>query len=52
MDKINGYPRETLWPRDTLFRYYQLMERLQENMEERKQIFKLITQSILTDQDL
>jgi len=25
---------ETLWPRDTLFRYFQTMETLQENMQE------------------
>jgi cation channel sperm-associated protein 2 len=29
---------ETLWPRDTLFRYLQLMESLQENMREYQEL--------------
>ncbi|XP_072166892.1 cation channel sperm-associated protein 2-like isoform X1 [Diadema setosum] len=31
-------PAETLWPRDTLFRYFQLMEALQENLQERQDL--------------
>ncbi|KAL7746629.1 Cation channel sperm-associated protein 2 [Sorochytrium milnesiophthora] len=31
---LGGQQTETLWPRDTLFRYLQLMESLQENMRE------------------
>ena len=34
-------PAETLWPRDTLFRYFQLMEALQENLQERQDILNL-----------
>ncbi|XP_030832241.1 cation channel sperm-associated protein 2-like [Strongylocentrotus purpuratus] len=29
---------ETIWPRDTLFRYFQLMEALQENLQERQDL--------------
>jgi cation channel sperm-associated protein 2 len=35
-------PVQTLWPRDTLFKYYQLMEQLQENMEEYNELQQLI----------
>jgi len=51
MDKTNGYPKESLWPRDTLFKYYQVMERVQENLQERKEILKLFTQSMIDDHD-
>ena len=51
MDKINGYPKEALWPRDILFKYYQAMERLQENIQERKEIIKLFAQSMIDDHD-
>ncbi|KAL6482763.1 hypothetical protein MHYP_G00076350 [Metynnis hypsauchen] len=29
--------QEVVWPRDTLFRYYELMEELQPNLEEKRQ---------------
>ncbi len=29
---------ETTWPRDTLFKYYQCMEKLQENMKEYQEL--------------
>lgn len=51
LDKINGYPKESLWPRDTLFKYLQLMESLQENVQERSELFKLFSQSIVDDHD-
>lgn len=51
MDKTNGYPKEALWPRDTLFKYYQVMERIQENLQERKEILKLFSQSMIDDHD-
>ena len=51
MDKSNGFPKEALWPRDTLFKYYQVMERIQENLQERKEILKLFIQSIIDDHD-
>jgi len=35
------------WPRDTLLRYYVLMEALQENLEERKQLLDLANHAIL-----
>ncbi|XP_070543381.1 cation channel sperm-associated protein 2-like [Ptychodera flava] len=40
-------PTETLWPRDTLFRYFQLMESLQENLQERQDLLDLSYHSIL-----
>eukprot|EP00736_Rhodelphis_marinus_P001469 Rmarinus@m.27381 len=33
---------ETLWPRDTLFKYFQLMEQLQENMKEYQELQLLL----------
>jgi len=51
MDKIKGYPKESLWPRDILFRYYQLQERLQENIQERKEILDLFMQCMVNDHD-
>ena len=51
MDKVNSFPKESLWPRDILFKYYQVMERLQENLQERREIFKLFSQCMLNDHD-
>ena len=34
-------PTETLWPRDTMFRYLLLMESLQENLQERQDLLDL-----------
>ena len=51
MNKIKGYPKESLWPRDILFRYYQLQERLQENIQERKEILDLFMQCMVNDHD-
>ncbi|XP_057308446.1 cation channel sperm-associated protein 2-like [Hydractinia symbiolongicarpus] len=38
--------KETLWPRDTLFRYFQLMEALQDNLAERQQLQLLAVQAM------
>ncbi|XP_071794192.1 cation channel sperm-associated protein 2-like [Asterias amurensis] len=40
-------PSETLWPRDTLFRYFQLMESLQENLQERQDLMDLSYHALL-----
>ncbi|KAL6482626.1 hypothetical protein MHYP_G00074980 [Metynnis hypsauchen] len=39
--------QEVVWPRDTLFRYYQLMEELQRNLEEKKKLHHLKVQALL-----
>ena len=39
------------WPADTLFQYYKAMEALQENLEERKQIFHMLTEVMLSMND-
>ncbi|CAB3985670.1 cation channel sperm-associated 2-like [Paramuricea clavata] len=44
-------PMETLWPRDTLFKYFQLMEQLQENLVERKQLIRLLVEALLQVHD-
>lgn len=44
-------PMETLWPRDTLFKYFQLMEKLQENLVERKQLNRLLVEALLQVHD-
>lgn len=35
---LAGKQLETMWPRDTLFRYFQIMENLQENMKEYQEL--------------
>ncbi|KAJ3360569.1 hypothetical protein GGF32_008312 [Allomyces javanicus] len=39
---------ETLWPRDTLFKYFQLMESLQENMREYQEL-QMMANAVLID---
>lgn len=51
MDAIESLNEETLWPRDTTFRYLQLMESLQENMEEYKQLQEISCSLILKMND-
>ncbi|EDO37246.1 predicted protein [Nematostella vectensis] len=41
LNVLKTIPVETLWPRDSLFRYLQLMEAMQENITERQQILKI-----------
>lgn len=33
IDAVGTLPAETAWPRDVLFRYYNTMEKLQENLQ-------------------
>lgn len=42
---------ETVWPRDTLFKYLEIMERLVENIHERQEICNLVTLSLLNIHD-
>ncbi|KAI9218701.1 Ion transport protein-domain-containing protein [Blastocladiella britannica] len=42
---------ETLWPRDTLFKYFQLMESLQENMREYQELQSMANAVLLELQD-
>ncbi|PIK56711.1 putative cation channel sperm-associated protein 2-like [Apostichopus japonicus] len=44
---LTSTPSETLWPRDTLFRYFQLMESLMENLQERQDLQDLAYHSLL-----
>ncbi|XP_020904901.1 cation channel sperm-associated protein 2 [Exaiptasia diaphana] len=43
---LKNNPVETLWPRASLFRYFQLMEFLQENIAERQQLLKMAVDSV------
>jgi len=43
-----GKQKDTTWPRDTLFRYLQIMENLQENMKEYQEL-QLIAGKILVN---
>ena len=40
-------PGEVLWTRDVLFRYFQNMEQMQENLRERHEIIKLLNFAVL-----
>ncbi|CAH3138853.1 unnamed protein product [Pocillopora meandrina] len=44
---LKNHPVETLWQRDTLFRYFQLMEAWQENLAERQQLIRMAGQALL-----
>jgi len=46
LNGLLGKQKETIWPRDTLFKYLQIMENLQENMKEYQEL-QLIAASIL-----
>ena len=41
INNFTSNAKEVLWPRDTLFRYFRLMEALQENLAERQQLQRL-----------
>ncbi|CAH1795210.1 unnamed protein product, partial [Owenia fusiformis] len=41
----------TIWPRDTLFRYFLLMEALQENLQERSLMLDILSKSIASFHD-
>ncbi|XP_071964703.1 cation channel sperm-associated protein 2-like isoform X2 [Antedon mediterranea] len=47
LEILSRTPTETLWPRDTLFRYLQLMEAMQENLEEREHFQNLAYHALL-----
>ncbi|XP_065060530.1 cation channel sperm-associated protein 2-like isoform X2 [Rhopilema esculentum] len=51
LQNLKNSTSEVLWPRDSLFRYFQLMETLQDNLAERSQLQKLaaLTKSIVND---
>ncbi|XP_039261696.1 cation channel sperm-associated protein 2-like [Styela clava] len=51
LDKIHQLSSETAWPRDTLFRFYHTMEKLQENLQERQDIFKMTALAFLQIHD-
>merc|ERR1719361_3283212 len=42
---------DTVWPRDTLFSYLEIMERLMENLHERQEICNLTASSLLNIHD-
>ncbi|XP_065828370.1 cation channel sperm-associated protein 2-like [Oscarella lobularis] len=44
---LSSNSKETLWPRDTLFRYYQLMEEMQESIHEYEELQKLAASALL-----
>ncbi|PFX34971.1 Cation channel sperm-associated protein 2 [Stylophora pistillata] len=44
---LKNHPVEILWQRDTLFRYFQLMEAWQENLAERQQLIPMAGQALL-----
>ncbi|ORX83476.1 hypothetical protein BCR32DRAFT_266947 [Anaeromyces robustus] len=46
LNGLLGKQKDTIWPRDTLFKYLQIMENLQENMKEYQEL-QLIAASIL-----
>ncbi|CAH1252717.1 CATSPER2 [Branchiostoma lanceolatum] len=47
MTVLSDTIHETVWPRDTLFKYYRLMERLQDNLEERMELHRLASLALL-----
>ncbi|XP_048584229.1 cation channel sperm-associated protein 2 isoform X2 [Nematostella vectensis] len=47
LNVLKTIPVETLWPRDSLFRYLQLMEAMQENITERQQILKIADEALV-----
>ncbi|XP_011353319.1 cation channel sperm-associated protein 2 [Pteropus vampyrus] len=40
-----------VWPRDSLFRYFELLEKLQYNLEERKQLQEFAVQALMNFED-
>ena len=47
MELTHMIPGEILWSRDILFRYFQTMELMQENLKERTEIIKLLNLAVL-----
>ncbi|XP_067827240.1 cation channel sperm-associated protein 2-like [Heptranchias perlo] len=50
--KNNQGREKVIWPRDSLFRYYELLEQLQYNLEERKKLQLLAAQALLNMHDV
>uniref|UniRef100_UPI00398E9DF5 cation channel sperm-associated protein 2-like isoform X1 n=1 Tax=Pristiophorus japonicus TaxID=55135 RepID=UPI00398E9DF5 len=50
--KSNSAREKVIWPRDSLFRYYELLEQLQHNLEERKNLQLLAAQALLNMHDV
>ncbi|XP_072326884.1 cation channel sperm-associated protein 2-like [Scyliorhinus torazame] len=50
--KSNAVREKVIWPRDSLFHYYELLEQLQYNLEERKKLQFLAAQSLLNIHDV
>ncbi|KAI8804223.1 Ion transport protein-domain-containing protein [Cladochytrium replicatum] len=48
---FSGKQTETMWPRDTLFKYFQVMENLQENMKEYQELQLLAAWTLMELQD-
>lgn len=51
LDTLSKNPIETMWPQDTLFDYFLLMESLQENLVDRQELSKLTMQALLNIHD-
>ncbi|XP_062921163.1 cation channel sperm-associated protein 2-like, partial [Mobula hypostoma] len=49
--KYNPAREKIIWPRDSLFRYYELLEQLQYNLEERKTLQFLAAQALMNIHD-
>ncbi|XP_072889191.1 cation channel sperm-associated protein 2-like [Hemitrygon akajei] len=49
--KYNPTREKIIWPRDSLFRYYELLEQLQYNLEERKTLQFLAAQALMNIHD-
>jgi hypothetical protein len=47
LKSITGHHKEVDWPRDTLFKYFQIMQELQENMREFQELERLATLILL-----
>lgn len=39
---LGGEETQNCWPKDSLFRYFLMMEALQENLEERRELLELL----------
>ncbi|XP_032906086.1 cation channel sperm-associated protein 2 isoform X3 [Amblyraja radiata] len=50
--KFNPTREKVIWPRDSLFRYYELLEQLQYNLEERKTLQFLAAQALMNIHDI
>uniref|UniRef100_H2Y4N6 Ion transport domain-containing protein n=1 Tax=Ciona savignyi TaxID=51511 RepID=H2Y4N6_CIOSA len=51
LDLVATPSTETVWPRDILFKFYQAMENLQENLQERNDIISLLNHALLQIHD-